>query len=242
MSDRLRRAFADTPCTPGERLALDPDESRHVARVLRLRAGDELAVFDGSGGEWSAVVQEIERERVTIVIGETRPGSPEPPLEITLFQAIVRPERVEWVLQKGTEIGVHRFVLMETERSEAPVPSPGRMDRYDRIVIEAAKQSGRRVVPEISLTKSWHERTTGTALLLDTSPEAEPLSRALLRDAPVRTEIAAGPEGGFTPGEVEGAVAHGWRRVSLGPRILRTETAGVIAAAIVLHAWGDLGR
>ena len=234
----MRRVFSRTPLTPGASVALDPEEAHHVSRVLRLRAGDDVAVFDGSGGEWDAKIEAVEKTMVRIRVGAPLLGSPEPPIDVAVYQALVRPERLEWVFQKGTEVGVSSFGLFTAERSEAPAPSPSRMERYERIVLESAKQSGRRTIPTIALGELPQSAEIGRRFLLDTSSGAEPFAIALSRDRATRVGIAIGPEGGFTADEL----ARPWERVSLGPRILRTETAGVVAAAIVLHAWGDLGR
>jgi 16S rRNA (uracil1498-N3)-methyltransferase len=209
--------------------------------VLRLRAGDELAVFDGRGGEWGATVEEVARDRVTVVAGAPREGDPEPRLRVTLFQARVRPERLEWVFQKGTEIGVAAFRIVDAERSEAAAPSAGRLDRYRRVVLEACKQSGRRRVPELAEGAIAAPAAGTLALLLDGGPGTPPVGHALRGASPPEVWIAVGPEGGFTPEEVVAAGDAGWTRASLGPRTLRTETAGAVAAALVLHRWDDLG-
>ena len=238
----MRRVFSEAPCAPGASIVLDPEESHHVSRVLRLRTGDDVAVFDGSGGEWDARIEAVEKAAVRIAVGEPRSGNPEPDVRLTLFQALVRPERVTWVFQKGTEVGVSGFRLVAAERSEADVPSPARMDRYERIVLEAAKQSGRRRVPEVSIGAIESPASDQRCFLLDTSSGAAALATALAHGASRQVGVAIGPEGGFTEEELARVTAHGWEPVSLGPRILRTETAGVVAAAIVLHAWADLGR
>ncbi|HEX4823176.1 MAG TPA: 16S rRNA (uracil(1498)-N(3))-methyltransferase [Candidatus Polarisedimenticolaceae bacterium] len=238
----MRRVFSAAPCAPGTSIVLDPEESHHVSRVLRLRTGDEVAVFDGSGGEWDATIEAIEKSVVRLQVRDPRTGDSEPPIAIVVHQAIVRPERVEWVLQKGTEVGVSAFRLFAAERSEADVPSPARLERYERIVMEAAKQSGRRRVPTVSIGAIEAASPERRCFVLDTSSGGVAFATALARGATREVGIAVGPEGGFSEAELERSAAQGWDAVSLGPRILRTETAGVVAAAIVLHAWGDLGR
>jgi 16S rRNA (uracil1498-N3)-methyltransferase len=241
MSDRVRRAFVAPSPAPGSRAELDREESHHVARVLRLRPGDELAIFDGRGGEWAATVDAVRREGVTVVVGAPRPGEPESPRRVTLFQSLVRPERMEWVLQKGTEIGIAAFRIVPAERSDAPPPSPSRLERYRRILLEACKQSGRRRVPALD-TASLDPPPGGVAaILLDGAPDAPPLGEVIEDVRAADVWIAVGPEGGFSEEEIRACTACGWRRASLGPRTLRTETAGAVAAAIVLFVLGDLG-
>lgn len=242
MSERVRRAYVPSGARPGATVALDPDEAHHVARVLRLRAGDTLAVFDGLGGEWLATVAASGRDGVTVCVGDARPGDPEPPLSVTLWQASVRPEKLEWVLQKGTELGVSSFRIVTTGRVEAPEPSASRLDRYRRIVLEACKQSGRRRVPALACDRLGDPPPGTTAIVLD-ARGGVPALGALLEGPPTpEVWVAVGPEGGFTDAEIEDLSARGWRRASLGPRVLRTETAGAVAAALVLFAWGDLGH
>jgi 16S rRNA (uracil1498-N3)-methyltransferase len=233
--------YARTALAPGSRVELDDEESHHVARVLRLRSGDELAVFDGNGTECLATIETLSRDRVTLTVGALRTGAPDPPIAVRLFQALVRPERIEWVLQKGTEIGIASVRLVPAERSEAPAPSPSRLDRYRRVVMEACKQSGRRRLPEVEEGSMESPPVDALGILLDTSASARPLGELLEHPRRPEVWIAIGPEGGFTDGELAAWEAAGWARASLGPRTLRTETAGAIATALVLHRWGDLG-
>jgi 16S rRNA (uracil1498-N3)-methyltransferase len=236
-----RRAFVAASPSFGDRVDLDPEESHHVARVLRLKAGEPLQLFDGKGGAWAATIQEIARDRVSVVIGAALHGEVEPDLRVVLYQAMTRPEKIEWVLQKGTEIGVAEFRLIVSDRVEAPPPSPTRQARYERIVMEACKQSGRRRLPCVAAGTIDTPRDGVLAIVLAFGADVPPLGRVLAGPRVPEAWIAVGPEGGFSEAELAQLSASGWRAASLGPRVLRTETAGAVAAAIVLHAWGDLG-
>lgn len=241
MTDTLRRAFLAATPAPGDRVDLDPNESRHVARVLRLNAGDALAVFDGKGGEWKATIEAAARNRVTVLVGGARTGVVEPGLRVVLFQALARPEKIDWVLQKGTELGVAEFRLVVSDRVEAPSPSPARLERYARIVLEACKQSGRRQLPRLSSSFFEVPPEGVVAIVLAHAAGVDSIGTVLAGPQAHDVWLAVGPEGGFSEGELDALIASGWRRASLGPRVLRTETAGAVAAAIVLHTWGDLG-
>jgi 16S rRNA (uracil1498-N3)-methyltransferase len=241
VSETIRRAYLAATPLPGDRVDLDPDEAHHLTRVLRLKSGDALAVFDGKGGEWEATIESASREGVSLVVGAPRAGNVEPELRVTVFQALTRHEKIEWVLQKGTEIGVSAFELFASSRVEAPSPSPSRMSRFERIVMEACKQCGRRVLPALSLGALATPGEGVVAIILTPSAGVAPLGAVLQGPKAREVWLAVGPEGGFSEDEVDAAVSSGWKRASLGPRILRTETAGAIASAIVLHTWGDLG-
>lgn len=212
-----------------------------MARVLRLSPGDPLSVFDGKGGEWSATIERASPGRVTVVVGEAHADEVEPKLRVVLCQSLARPEKIEWVLQKGTELGVAGFRLCVASRAEAPPPSPDRLNRYERIVMEACKQSGRRVLPAVRFGAIDAPGRDVLAILLSPGAGVAPLGAILADPVPPEVWIAVGPEGGFSDDELARMGSQGWRLASLGPRILRTETAGAIAAAIVLHTWGDLG-
>jgi 16S rRNA (uracil1498-N3)-methyltransferase len=193
-------------------------------------------VFDGKGREWSGVF-----EGGSVVRLHDELFHPvEPPVAITLLQAGSRPERIEWVLQKGTEVGIVAFRWIETARVEVEAPSPAKLDRWRRILVEAAKQSGRRVVPSFDVEPRW-PRPPGAEAALLLTPSADPIAAALGSRRAAAVEIAVGPEGGFEAAETAALAAFGWVPAGLGPRILRTETAGPLAAALVLHVWGDLG-
>jgi 16S rRNA (uracil1498-N3)-methyltransferase len=239
--DRVRRAYLAQPPNPGGRAVLDPEESHHLSRVLRVRTGDSISVFDGRGGEWDARVDEVARSGVAVILGEPRQSAVEPPVAVQLVQAFVRPEKVEWILQKGTEIGVTSFRIVPSSRAEAPAPSASRIDRYRRILLEACKQSGRRVVPELAVGCYGSPPDGGLGILLDTAASAPPVALALAGPRYGTVGLAVGPEGGFDDDEIASLADSGWVRSSLGPRVLRTETAGAVAASIVLFAWGDLG-
>jgi len=238
---RVRRVFHDGPLASGRTIELAEDEARHLRQVLRLHVGDAVAVFDGRGGEHDGEVEELGRGAVTVRLGAARTDPVEPPLRIALYQALCRPDRMEWVIQKGTEIGVSVFRPLRCERAEERRITPARLERWRRIAREACKQSGRRVVPEVDEPRDEAPPPRGgaTAIVLDPSAMS-PLGAALPASAG-EVWLAVGPEGGFTEPEIGALRETGWIAASLGPRVLRTETAGVCAAAVVLHRLGDFG-
>lgn len=236
MSARLPRVFVAEGPLPDGTARPEPEESHHLVRVLRARRGEAVLAFDGRGGEWEARIRDVERGIVTLALGRATGRRSEAPVSVTLVQALVRSEKLDYVLQKGTEIGVAAFVAVPTERVEAPAPSPQRLARYRRVLVEACKQSGRLVLPSLRVG-AWPPEPAPSIVL---DPAGTPIGAVLSRRSS-EAAIAIGPEGGFTEEEVETLRAQGATAASLGPRVLRTETAGVVAAALVLHAWGDLG-
>jgi 16S rRNA (uracil1498-N3)-methyltransferase len=160
-----------------------------------------------------------------------------------LFQGLCRHDRMEWVIQKGTELGLTAIHVLKSERSERAPLKPHKLERWNRIAIEAAKQCGRSIVPRIIPAHQLPSPGASgpLALLLTCGSPAQPLGAILAGSSRAPVWLAVGPEPGFSAGEADSWAAAGWQRASLGPRILRTETAGLAAAAIILHLWGDLG-
>ena len=235
LSGRRWRALAPDAASSHPRVRLDSEETHHLARVLRARPGERVDVFDGRGREWRGT---YEGEGL-VQLHEEILEPVEAPVAITLLQAGSRPERFEWVLQKGTEVGVVAFRWIGTARVEPDAPSPARLERWRRILVEAAKQSGRRVVPALDVEPDW-PRPPGGGRGLVLHPGGASLG-SVLGEPFGDLEIAVGPEGGFDEEEIAALRALGWAVAGLGPRILRTETAGPLAAALVLHLRGDLG-
>lgn len=239
---RRWRAWHPEGGSPGSDVRLGDEEAHHVLRVLRLRAGEPLAIFDGAGREWEGTIVQAQGGLVVVHLGEERTDTVEAPLPVTLVQGLSRPEHVEWALEKATEVGVHAIVLATCARSDGPPPSPARLQRWRRIVLEAAKQSGRRRLPDLPDPRPLRDAISsiqGTRIALQ--PGGVSFVQVLEGPRPAAVALAVGPEGGFEETEVEGLQAEGFTAVSLGPRVLRTETAGPVAAALVLHRWGDLG-
>lgn len=227
--------------------------ARRIARVLRLKAGDSVLLFDGSGLEYEVSLEKVGDREVRGRIVDRRPGRPEPRLRLVLYQSLIKGERFDWVLEKGTELGVGAFVPLLCERNVVRPAGAraGRIERWRRVVVEAAEQCGRSVVPEVAPVADLETALSGATGLriLPWEGERSLSLRALLREESARAEVArersvsvfVGPEGGFTEEEVSTAQRAGVRTVSLGPRILRSETAGIAAAAAVLYELGELG-
>ena len=215
-------------------------QQQQIRKVLRLRDGDRVIVCPGDRTELFVLLH-VAGQAVSGEIEAMREGLAEPRRPVWLYQSALRGERFTWLLQKGTEIGVSAFTLVASRRVEAPPPSPSRLSRYERIVMEACKQSRRRVLPALTLGSLEPPGEGVVAILLAHAAGAGSLGAVLAVPKPKEVWIAVGPEGGFAEDEIAAAVSSGWRRASLGPRVLRTETAGAVAAAIVLHTWGDLG-
>jgi len=240
MAQRWRAFHPDLPRSAGATVRLDPAESHHVSRVLRLRPGDALDVFDGAGSEWSTVIDSGDRRGVVVRLTSERVQPVEAPLRVVLYPSACRPDRMDWVIQKSTELGVAEIRI----RAEGgPARGPARVERWRRIAVESAKQCGRRCVPRVEVASGFPAPPEDVlAMILDERPDTAPIGRWLEAAPPRAVWIAVGPESGFSGAEVTDACGLGWRRAGLGHRTLRTETAGIVAASIVLHRWGDVGR
>lgn len=236
----------------GAEVAL-PAAVAHQARdVLRLAPGAPLTLLDGAGGEWPATLLALSRNSVTVRVGARREGTAEPRVRLLLYQGLLKAAKLEWVLQKGTELGVAAFVPLLCERTVGARDEPraGKRERWERIVTEATEQCGRARVPEVGdacpLARALAELPGGALAFIAWEEErAVSLRAALVRRrtagsaAPIALFI--GPEGGFAAAEVAKAREHGVVPVTLGPRILRAETAAVVAVALALEACGEMG-
>jgi 16S rRNA (uracil1498-N3)-methyltransferase len=245
---RLWRAYrASLPSLVGARVELGSEESHHIRRVLRLDVGEAIAIFDAGGREWLATIAEAESECVVVQLVREVHRDVEPRIDVSLYQGLGRSQQVEWVIQKATEIGVSAVHPLRTRRGERFPVRPQRVERWRRIAVESCKQCGRCRVPRVDCCDELPAAEPGSlALVLDPGRAAPPLAARLDRfdqaKPPARVLLACGPEAGFDDDEVADWCGAGWRRAGLGPRILRTETAGVVAATIVLSRWADLGR
>jgi 16S rRNA (uracil1498-N3)-methyltransferase len=239
MSERF---FSSKPIA-AERATLDGPEAHHLLHVMRAKVGDSVALFDDTGAEFAAVVDQLNRSEVELRIVERREINCELPFALIIGVALPKGDRQKWLVEKLTELGVTTLVPLITEHSVA-VPSDSAIDRLRRAVIEAAKQCGRNRLMQISSPQAWNQWATGNCELTDQTqtrrllghPDGVPLSELAAEPAAAH-QLAIGPEGGFTDGEVSAAVAAGWQTVSLGPRVLRIETAAIaLAAAMSLHS------
>jgi len=200
----------------------------------RAQPGDEVILFDGSGAEFAARIAAVGKRAVQLDVAERREVSRELPFALTLAVALPKGERQKWLVEKATELGVTRLVPLVTERGVAQ-PVEAALDRLRRTVIEASKQCGRNRLMEIAVPRradDYLRSTTPSATRLLADPAGQSLGQ--LHDQPRAGSdwhAAIGTEGGFSPGETAAATAAGWRLVSLGPRILRVETAALMLAA-----------
>lgn len=221
-------------------VTLTADEARHLREVLRLKPGDEVSVFNGAGKEFRGRVSQARREFAELELDEEiEPPRPESPLQITLAVALLKGEKFDLVVQKATELGVNKFVPLITRYADIRLRDESdaskRVARWQRIALEAAKQSGRAVVPEVSLPKPFPSILKNPCLLFS-EKEGHELT-------PIETdEVTAivGSEGGWSEEELEQARDAGVQIVTLGGRILRAETAAITAAVLLQHRFGDL--
>jgi 16S rRNA (uracil1498-N3)-methyltransferase len=231
---------------PGARVELPEHTAHHAREVLRLRAGAAVRVFDGAGVEFEAVLDEVSRRTVSARLCHPVPARPESPLRLVLAVSPLKGDRMEFVVQKTTELGVTEIWPVVTARTDAaarPALRGSRGERWDRVASGAAEQCGRAVVPHVPPTTTLEGLLArpfeGTRIVLLETPGHPPLG-SLRVDPSSPLLLFVGPAGGFEAAEVEALRASGFALASLGPRTLRAETAAVAAVAIAQATWGDL--
>jgi len=237
---RLSRFFIDPPLSLGEH-ELPEAQAHYISRVLRMAEGDAVQVFDGSGQEFLGVLAEVGKKHVRVQLNEQFDGQPQSPLHIHLGQGLSRGERMDWAIQKATELGVNEITPIFSERCEVRLKderADKRLLHWRQVAISACEQCGRSTVPVIHpplLLADWLKQTeAGLKLVLH--PVAEPL---VSHARPSTLAFLIGPEGGLSDAEVEQARSAGYHAARLGPRVLRTETAPVVALAVAQQLWGD---
>lgn len=230
---------------PGARIALPEHSAHHARDVLRLRAGAAVRVFDGHGAEYDAVLEVVTRQAVSGRITGTAVPRPESPLRATLAMSPLKGDRMELAIQKATELGVAEIrpvVTFRTDAAARPALKGTRQDRWEKIASGAAEQCGRATVPIVAPTVTLAEfmagPPAGTRLVLLERDLGQPALATLPR--PDAVTLLVGPAGGWEPAEIERLAAAGFVAVSLGPRILRAETAAIAALTAAQVLWGDL--
>jgi len=240
------RLYVPDPLASDTVLCLNEERSHYAGRVLRLRVGDEVLLFNGDGCEFVAVISEVSRSAVKLRVRDRRERIVESPLKINLVQGVSRGERMDIVVQKATELGVFRITPVMTAHSVVRLDGDKgekRAAHWAKVAQSACEQCGRAVVPLVDAPQSFDSWIEG---LMPRDSERVVLhpgaGTALsgLRHLPERMELLIGPEGGLSDAEVDQATAAGFTPCSLGPRILRTETAAIAAIAILQSRYGDL--
>ena len=237
---RLSRFFIDAPLSLGQH-ELPEAQAHYIGRVLRHAVGDVVQLFDGSGQEFRGELVEVGKKNVRVELRETFEGLAESPLQIHLGQGLSRGERMDWAIQKATELGVAEITPLFTERCEVRLNderAQKRLEHWQHIAISACEQCGRSKVPVIhspQSLKDWQTRVEADLKLL-LHPVAQPLTE---HATPSSLAFLIGPEGGLTEDEVAHASQSGFQPARLGPRVLRTETAPVVALSVAQQLWGD---
>ena len=245
----MARFYVPRPRIEKGMLEVEGDEVKHIRKVLRLRAGDEITVFDGLGKEFEGIIVEEGLSSVVIKIRNVYSSKRDSPLEVTLAQSLLKGEKMDYLIQKATELGIKEIIPFLSSRSVPLLERSKRLKRnhrWERIAIEASKQCGRGVVPKIEFLQDYSEML----------PKASPNSLRLIlweREGIKLKEIferskerkkiffVIGPEGGFSHGEVDEAKRAGFIPVTLGRRILRAETASLCFLSILQYEQGDMG-
>ncbi len=253
--DMTRRRFYAPPTaftSDRQGVTLQADEARHLRDVLRLKPGDEIYVFNGLGGEFQCRIIECGKDTARLrILSEATPSRPESPLSLTLAVALLKGEKFDLVAQKVTELGVVRIVPVMTKLADIRLRDANeankRVQRWQRIALEAAKQSGRAVVPEVSQPVSFASFVTGSrvqaqprVMFSERGGQLFSEFRINITESPQSILALVGSEGGWTNEEISLARENAWSIVTLGGRTLRAESAAITATVLLQHTFGDL--
>ena len=221
------------------------EEAQHISRVLRMKKGDSVTLCDGEGMFYDATLTDFSDKTVTAEISASYTAPTEPAVQLTVFQGVPKNPKLETVIQKLTEVGAVRLVPMDTKRAVAKLDKSAKVERLRKIAQEAAKQSKRGIVPEVTdcvpFKKAVEMAAQADLALIPYEEETEvSLKNALRGKTPKTVSVMIGPEGGFDESEIMLAKETGIQSVTLGKRILRTETAPLTVASVVLYELGEM--
>jgi 16S rRNA (uracil1498-N3)-methyltransferase len=246
---RLTRVFVDGELTPGSVVELARDTASHLSKVLRARSGDEIVLFNGDGGEYMGAIETVRGSRVSAAIGAARAVDRESPFAITLVQCVPRGDRMDFIVQKATELGVARIVPVLSHRSVVRLDesqAAAKQTHWQAVAVSACEQCGRNRLPRVDAPRPLlnYLGDLGSGALrqgiLKLILEPDQPQQAQRAERAAGAEIAIGPEGGFAPEELEAFELSSFARVGLGPRVLRTETAAIAAIAVLQARYGDM--
>lgn len=243
---RLTRVFVDLPLAPGARVPLPEDATAHLVRVLRLREGEACVLFNGDGHDYDTTIASATKRGVDAEVTGVRAIDNESPLRLVLLQGIARGEKMDLILQKATELGVAAIAPVFADRTEVRLDGDRldkRMAHWRSVVVSACEQSGRARIPELLPARNLAEAAAALpaeALKLTLDPQGEHRSASLAMPASATVVIGIGPEGGWSEKDRSVLRERGFAGLQLGPRVLRTETAGLAAIAALQARFGDL--
>lgn len=246
----MSRFFINKKDIAKDRITITGDDASHMRKVLRLAAGDMITLCDGNGNDYTAMIEKIGPEGITTGIMSVMKSKTEPPVEITLFQGIPKSDKMDFIIQKSVELGVKSIVPMNTERTVVKFGSnkdiEKKLARWRRISMEAAKQCNRGVIPEVLHPVDFDNalkllNNDGLVIFPYENEKENKLMHYLCKTSTKKVSVIIGPEGGFSEKEVNSAKLAGILPVTLGPRILRTETAGIFVLSVIMYQIGDVG-
>ena len=246
---RMTRVYVGATLTPGSPVELPPDTASHLAKVLRARAGDELILFNGDGREFTGAIEGVRGSRVSAFVGDGRVVDRESALAITLVQSVPRGDRMDFIVQKATELGVARIVPVLSQRSVVRLDAAqaeSKAIHWRAVAVSACEQCGRNSLPIIEAVQpllnylSKSAPCAGPRLVFEPESALQPLAPTTAGTPVVDAQIAIGPEGGFTADELEAFRVAGFAQGGLGPRVLRAETAAIAALVWLQTRFGDM--
>ncbi|MFT7267542.1 MAG: 16S rRNA (uracil1498-N3)-methyltransferase [Porticoccus sp.] len=241
---RNTRVFTNQALSPGLEITLDDVTSRHLGTVLRLTTGDPVVLFNGQGGEFKAAIRGSNKKKLTVLVSDYLEINRESPLRIHLGIGLSRGDRMDWVIQKATEVGVTEITPLITQRTEVKLVEnriQNKLSHWQKICISACEQSYRTKVPQIHLPIKINQWTANvkSEKKLVLHHRGDNTISAIREEKISSVSLLVGPEGGLTEEEIQASAHKNFEQLALGPRVLRTETAPIAAISIIQSIWGD---
>ncbi len=239
---RIPRIFTPQAITSNSILVLAEPQSHYLSKVLRMQAGRELILFNGEGGEYSAEISAVHKKHVDVSVKEFSAENRQSHLQLELAIGVSRGERMDWVLQKATELGATKITPLLTERTEVKLSgerADKKIEHWQQILISACEQCQRNILPELSEPKNYSDWVVQCDAELKFVLHHRDSKGLPAEKTPQSVTLLIGPEGGLDDDEIAQALTQGFAPLTLGPRVLRTETAPIAAISLVQYLWGD---